>query len=231
MRKRLFSTLALIALLGAACSSTSDGAADDGVATLEVDAAGDAVAAQTSEELPELSPDEAALEFSSCMRDNGVSFPDLAVGADGNIQMRESMQAADPGPRTEEFRTAMDVCRPFLESAGFGGGRAALTDNVEVADALVAFSECVRDAGYDVGELALGGPGQGGGQGQPPAEGQAGQPEPNAEGGPRQAGFGDINERFASQLGLDPDDAEVIATMETCSPIVTEALAAAGLGR
>ena len=231
MRKRLFSTLALVALLGAACSSTSDDAADDGVATLEVDAAGDAAAAQTSEESPELSTDEAALEFSSCMRDNGVSFPDLAIGADGNIQMRESMQAADPGPRTEEFRTAMDVCRPFLESAGFGGARAALTDNVEVADALVAFSECVRDAGYDVGDLALGGPGQGGGQGQAPAEGQAGQPEPNAEGGQRQGGFGDISERFASQLGLDPEDPEVIATMETCSPIVTEALAAAGLGR
>ncbi len=125
----------------------------------------------------------------------------------------------------------MDVCQPFLESAGFGGDRAALTDNVEVADALVAFSECVRDAGYDVGELALGRPGQSGGEGQPSAEGQAGQPEPNAEGGQRQGGFGDISERFASQLGLDPEDPEVIATMEACSPIVTEALAAAGLGR
>ncbi len=102
MRKRLFSTLALVALLGAACSSTSDDAADDGVATLEVDAAGDAAAAQTSEESPELSADEAALEFSSCMRDNGVSFPDLAVGADGNIQMRG--EHAGSGSRSKNGR-------------------------------------------------------------------------------------------------------------------------------
>ncbi len=127
----------------------------------------------------------------------------------------------------------MDLCQPFLASAGFGGGRAALTENVEIADALVAFSECVRDAGYDVGDLTLGGgPGQGGGQGEPPAESEGGQEAgPNAEGGQRQGGFGDINERFAAQLDLDPQDPEVIETMESCSPIVTEALAAAGLGR
>lgn len=230
MRKRLLWILALTALVAVGCSSAEDDSADSGVATLEVEAAGDAAAAQTEEESPDLSTDDAALEFSSCMRENGVSFPDLAVGADGNIAMRESMQAADPGPRTEEFRAAMDVCQPLLESAGFGGGRAALTDNVEIADALVEFSDCVRDAGYDVGDLTLDRPGQGGGE--PPADGQGGQDgEPNAEGGQRQGGFGDINERFASQLGLDPQDPEVIETIETCAPIVTEALAAAGLGR
>lgn len=239
MRNKTFAIIALLALVGSACSSSADASADDGVASLEVAATGDAASAQTEEETPDLTPDEAALAFSACMRENGISFPDLAVGADGNIELRASFQDADPGPQDPAFRTAMDTCQPLIETAGFGGGRGALQENVEVADALIEFSDCVRDAGYDVGDVDFGQPGQN--RGTPPAEGEAaadgapaedGQgPGPNAAGGNRQGGFGDIGSRFAEQLGLDPEDPDVISTMESCTPIITDAMAAAGLGR
>jgi hypothetical protein len=238
MTNKTLAIVALVALVGSACSSGADASADEGVASLEVTAAGDAASAQTEEETPDLTSDEAALAFSACMRENGISFPDLAVGADGNIELRDSFQDADPGPQDPAFRAAMDECRPMLESAGFGGGRGALLDNVEVADALVEFSDCVRDAGYDVGDVDFGQPGQN--RGTPPDENQAadgaadGQGEgggQNAEGGNRQGGFGNIGSRFAEQLGLDPEDPDVIATMDSCTPIITDAMAAAGIGR
>ena len=109
-------------------------------------------------------------------------------------------------------------------------------------DALIEFSECVREAGYDVGDLVLnqGGAGgqTGGGQNEDEEDGQAegeggGQGDGSGGGGQqggRQAGFGNRNERFAQNLGLDPDDPEVQATIEDCMPIVDAGFETAGVG-
>jgi len=124
----------------------------------------------------------------------------------------------------------MQECRVILDGIGFGGrgGRAALTDNPELQDALVAFSDCIRQQGFDVGDIELGGgPGQGGGNGTPPGNGD-GQPQRGQ--GAAQGNF-DPNSRFAAALGLDPEDPDVAAALEECSPIMDAAFAEAGVVR
>ena len=226
---RLLVVLASFGLLAASCGGSSEDASD-GVATLEDQASepiGDAAAAETLEDAePELSAEEVALEFTQCLRDEGAEVADVGVDAEGRIQLRDAFQSVDR--QDESFQAAMDVCQPLLESVGFGqAGRAAIGENVEIADALVEFSQCIRDAGYDVGDLELGGaPGQGG---QPPADADGdGAARGEAQ---RQGGFGDRSARFADQLGLDIEDPDVAATMDVCTPIIDAAFSAAGIGQ
>ncbi len=232
---RLSLVLASVALAASACGAGDEAeasAADSGVASIDDVVTTDDEAAEAD---TELAADEAALAFSACMRDEGLDFPDIGVDAEGNLNLREAFGETGVDPRSAEFQAGMEACGEFVAAAGFGGGggRAALADNTEVQDALVAFSECLRDAGYDVGDLTLGGPGQAGqgqGQGQAPdGDGQqAGQgPGQRGEG---EGGFGDRNARFAAQLGLDIDDPDVAADIESCIPILDTALAEAGVG-
>ena len=226
---RLTIALAGVALFASACGGGDEAEAAVGVATLE-DVETDV--AEVVETDTELEADEAALEFSACMRDQGLDFPDIGVDAEGNPDLRDAFLSSGITPGSDEFRTGMDACGEILQSAGFGGGggRAALTDNPEITDAFVEFSDCVRDAGYDVGDLTLGGPG---GQGQGAGDGQgagAGDGEGQRGQGQGQGGFGDREERIAEQFGLDYDDPAVAETIDGCMPIIDTALANAGVG-
>lgn len=219
---RLSIALAGVALFASACGGGAGAEAASSVATLE-DA--DVDVTDVTDADPELEADEAALEFSACMRDQGLDFPDIGVDAAGNPDLRDAFVSSGITPRSEEFQAGMEVCGEILQSAGFGGGggRAALTDNPEITDALVEFSDCVRDAGYDVGDLTLDRPGdQGAGAGD--GEGQRGQ-------GQRREGFGDREERIAEQFGLDYEDPAVAETIGECMPIIDTALASAGVGQ
>jgi len=196
---------AAFGLLAAACGSDAEGATV-GVASLE-DTAG---AAETDEEPvdSELSAEDAALLFSECIRDEGIDFPDIGVDAEGNPDLRNAFQDAGLDPRSEEFQDALGGCQSVLEGIGFGGGRrAALGDNPELQDAFVEYSDCIRDQGFDVGDLSLGGGQGGGGQGDGPADGDG----PQRGQGQGQGGFGDRNARLAENLGLDADECVVVA--------------------
>lgn len=213
--------LAAVALFAASCGSDS-GSASAGVASLA-----DVADTQTDLDEEELSPEDAALAYSECIRNEGVDFPDIGVDADGDIDLRDAFQSAGIDPRSEEFQAAREVCQPLLEGIGFGGGggRAALGDNPELADAFVEYSDCIRDQGFDVGDLTLGG-GPGAGGATPPADGEP----PQRGQGQGQGGFGDPSARFAQQLGLDIDDPAVVDALDQCSPIIEAAFSAAGFG-
>ncbi|MEM8926442.1 MAG: hypothetical protein AAGD35_23295 [Actinomycetota bacterium] len=236
--------IAVVAVLLLGACSNGDQASADEVATLqdEVGSLGDAAdAATVDDQTSDLSADEAALAFSACMRDEGLDFPDLAVDADGNIALQEAFQSVDRG--AEGFRAAMDACSDLLGQAGFGGRREAV-QSPEVQDALLAFSDCVRDEGFDVGDLTLGGGPGGGGQGgggnaagQAQADGEGGADGDggaDGEGGPAQgrrgAGFGNRGARIADNLGLDYEDPAVQEAIDGCMPIIDEAFTAAGIG-
>ena len=245
---RLLVGAAALLMIGASCSAESDSATPE-VATLETEesAVGDAADAAVIEDDAELAPDEAALEFSACMRDQGLDFPDLTVDAEGNIDLRSAFQSFDR--QSEEFPAAMEACRDVLADTGFGGGARQALQSPELQDAFVDFSACVRDGGYDVGDLTLpgrGGPGAGGADGeqgddarnddvaneddaQAGVEGADGQTGGQAAGGQRRGGFGNINERLATGLGLDYEDPDVQATVDECAVIIEQALTSAGL--
>ncbi|MEM7143040.1 MAG: hypothetical protein AAF548_18600 [Actinomycetota bacterium] len=212
-----------LALAATACGGDGD-STTTGVASLE-----DAAGADAVETDAELTADEAALEFSACMREQGLDFPDIGVDAEGNIDLRDAFQSAEINPQSEDFQTGMQVCGELLADAGFGGGggRAALADNPELQDGLVSYSDCIREQGFDVGDLQLGGPGTGAGAG---GDADGGGAPPERGQGAGQAGFGDRNERFAAQLGLDPEDPAVVEALDVCAPILDEAFAGLGGG-
>lgn len=225
---------------GSAAADDGEQAAADGVATLEDTIVAEVVDGESGDGEAEASPEEAALAFSQCMRDEGIDFPDLGVDAEGNISIREGFEAIDV--RDESVRDAREACQDELAAGGFGGGggRQAAFESPEVQDGLIAFSDCVRNEGFDVGDLTLGqgqgGPGQGQNNGGAQNDGVAADDaEAAADGdgdgppeGRREGGFGDRNARLATQLDLDPEDPAVVEAIETCSPIIDEAFAAVG---
>lgn len=207
--------LCAVALVASACGGEDEAAAssgddDGGVATL-TEPADDAGADEEPADA-ELAADEAALEFSECMRDQGLDFPDVGVDAEGNPDLRSSFLESGITPGSEEFRTGLEACGSILQNAGFGGGRGNLAEDPAVQDGLVEYSQCLRDEGLAVGDIQLGG--QGANQDQA-GDGQAG----------GQGGGADREGRIAAFLGVDPDDPEVAAALETCGPILDQLFA------
>ena len=232
-RRGLVTIMVALTLTAAACSSEQNGAVAE-VASLQTDAGsdvGDAADAATVADAAasDLSADEVALEFSQCMRDEGLDFPDLSVDANGDIDLREGFQSVERN--ADGFGEAMDTCGSLLEGTAFGGGRGAAQDSPEFQDGLLAFSACVRDDGYDVGDLTLGG-GPGGGPGGEGANEDstagAGPVAGDGQEGQRQGGFGNRGARFAENLGLDYEDPAVAETIDACMPIIDEAFAGFG---
>ncbi|MDA2988478.1 MAG: hypothetical protein O2815_05290 [Actinomycetota bacterium] len=172
-----------------------------------------------------LSADEAALELSQCLRDQGLDVADIAVDADGNINLRSALDNVERG--NTGFRDAMDACADILENTSFGGGgRGGDFDEIAMQDAYLEFSDCIREQGFeDIEDLSFqapggrGGAGGAGGDEDPPEDGAA----PGRGEGQREANFGDANSRFAEALGLDPDDPAVVAALDKCSPLIENA--------
>jgi hypothetical protein len=156
------------------------------------------------------------------MRDEGLAeFPDPVVEADGSVGF-----GIGPGterafdPRSDEFQAAQSACEGLLGDATFGGGRFGGGDQAARNDAFVAYSECLRSEGLDVGDVV---PGQGGGPGNGTPDDGAGPPP----GGPEQ---GDRSGRIADAMGLDPDDPAVQDALAVCDPVLQDAIGGFGPG-
>ncbi len=223
-----------LAFVASACGGGEE--TTTGIASLEDVASAEGIDAEpdadsTGEDAGVVSADEAALDLSACIRDAGFDIPDIGIDADGNPDIRSATESGNFDFRDQGFRDAMQACSGTVEGVTFGGGRdrAGLAENPEIQDAAIAFSDCIRAEGFDVGDLTLGqGPaGQADGDaadGEAPAAGQRGQ-------GQGQGGFGDPSDRFAVQLGLDPEDPSVMDALETCGPIIEEVFSTAGVGQ
>lgn len=224
-------SLGLVALTGCGSRTTdATGASDGQIPSLQTDSETDATGEADGTEDAAVSADEAALEFSQCLRDQGLDVADIGVDADGNIDLRSAFDSVDPGDG--EFRAAMEACGDILSDVGFGGGaRGGDFDDTALQDAFLEFSDCVRDQGFeDIPDLSFQAPGggrPGGGQdgeGGPPIDGSI---PPRGE-GERPEDFGDRNTIFAEGLGLDPNDPAVIAALEECAPLIEGAFGGPG---
>ena len=149
--------LVVIALLVVACGGND---ASDEVATLETTQT--TAAPETTVPQTEFSEDQ-ALEFSQCMRDQGLDFPDPTVDADGNLELGD-MDMSAFGSNPDEIQAviegAMEACGEYLEGVSFGG--AGMPDLVELQDTFLEFSTCMRDNGYDMPDPDFSGGGMGG---------------------------------------------------------------------
>ncbi len=224
-RTHLLWIVAAVALASVACSGGEDAAEASVASVADVTGSESENSASDSEEpSTALDADDAALEFSQCMRDEGLDFPDIGVDANGNPAIRDAFSSSDLDPGSDEFRSAIEACRSTLADAGFGARGGGRADDPEFQDALVEYSECLRDEGLDVGDVQLGG-GQGNG-GAPPA----GEDAPERGQGQGRGRFGDPSERIADSLGLDAQDPAVAAALESCQPILETVFAGAAPG-
>lgn len=167
---RIFIFLAASALLVAACSS-SDSA---GVASLE---ATETTVSDVLSDDAAASDEEALLEFSACMRDNGIDdFEDPTFNADGTPEF--SLRGASSGSDADrdEMRAAFEACQDHLESLAFGPGSVDVT---EIEDTLVDFAACMRDNGFDMPDPDLSNFGERGAEGGGPFGGRLDPDDPD----------------------------------------------------
>lgn len=123
--------------------SSDDDASDD-----EPDAdATDTPTDQTDEEL--------ALEFTQCMRGEGVDLADPAVNADGSIQLFQPGANSNIDQDDPAVTDAVDICGDIIAGASFLPG--AGLDQSEIEDRLLGFAQCLRDLGLDVDDPDISG--------------------------------------------------------------------------
>ena len=150
---RVLISIVAFALLVAACG----GSDNEGVASLD---ATETTTAQDVSADAAVSDEDALLEFSACLRENGIEdFEDPTINADGVPEF--NLRSLGGEHDREEMQAAFEACQDYLEGIAFGPGSVDLT---EVEDTLVEFSACMRDNGYDMPDPDLSdfGSGEGG---------------------------------------------------------------------
>jgi hypothetical protein len=90
-------------------------------------------------------PQQAALEYTQCMRENGVDMAD--PGSDGELQLN-----VGPGNR-DKVEKAQRKCEPLLENA-----RPRLTEEQQnlMQEAQLEFAKCMREHGIDMPDPVFG---------------------------------------------------------------------------
>jgi hypothetical protein len=133
---------AFLAFVASGCGSSDS--SDEGVAALDTGAAAAAGETQTTEQA-EQDPQEAALEWAQCMREQGVDVPDPKVESGGRITIRPGAGArVDRGG--EKFREAIEACGSPL-----GNARPRLTEEQreQLEETMLEFAKCMREQGID----------------------------------------------------------------------------------
>jgi hypothetical protein len=137
----ILTTIALVALV-AACTGA---AAGPGVATLDDPGASDAAGASPSPSA--LTPQDAALAYARCMRENGVDMPDPQVVTGTSGEVKIDQQGGAPVSK-EKFSAADTKCRHFMADAGPNGKGPEMS--AEDQDKVLAFAKCMREHGVDM---------------------------------------------------------------------------------
>jgi hypothetical protein len=132
--------MAVPVVLGLAACGAKAGDAD--VASAD---GGTAKASASASPSQSLSPQDRALKFAQCMRQNGVDMPD--PGSDGRFQIK-----ADRSNQSK-MRAAMKKCQHFMQ----GGGRLGNPDDPKMRDQMLKFAQCMRQHGIDVPDPQPGG--------------------------------------------------------------------------
>jgi hypothetical protein len=200
----------------AACGGGGGG---DGVASLGGDAKDDDTTATT---LSQEEQEEAMIDWTACMREQGIDMPDPQFDANGRSGViirgsgpddddQESGGASPGGPvDVEDFERAQEACGepPML------GGEITEEDRREMQERGLEFAECMRDNGiedFPDPDFSDMGPGRGPGT----------RIERSKEDDDDTAKDGQRHEVVAGPFGVvELDDPEVKAAFETCQETV-----------
>lgn len=153
----------LVVATAAACGGGDDGT--DEVATLgeQSDESNDDTTGEGSgEELTAAEREDAMLEFTECMRDEGVEMPDPEVragpGGGGGIAIANRGNGPEDA---EAFEAAQEVCGDILDDAFGERPQLSPEEEAEMRDNMLAFAECMRDHGIDMPDPEFGSGGGG----------------------------------------------------------------------
>jgi hypothetical protein len=221
-----------VAAIGVALTVTLAACGGSSSASLKVASLGGSGADGATTTSVSQTPQQAALAFVACLRQQGLTVNDPTFDANGNPQGNILAGLDRTNPAT---RTALRTCRTKLGGVTFGGGRRF--DPTVIQNAYNDFTACLRSKGLNVKDITFGRPrgasgagGAGGNGGAPDGSGPAG-------GGFRGGGFGggsgpggqgfNPTTRLIQQLGLDTTDPKVQAAVTACQPIITQAFTSA----
>ena len=145
---RISLTLALLlALALVGCSQADD---TEGVASLDTSSVKEV--ADEPAESPEVEAEQAMLDFTQCMREQGIDVDDPTMGADGNLQLAPIEIVGSAEGDVEEAMAEMDTvfaeCPEHLAGATFGAPDPDA--GIAFEDALVEYAGCMRDEGIDM---------------------------------------------------------------------------------
>jgi hypothetical protein len=135
----ILAALALAAMV-AACTGT---AAGPSVASLEDPAASGGPASSPSPSAA--TPQDAALAYARCMRENGIDMPDPVVSTDGEGMV--SIDQSGPGGAPvakDDMAKADETCRHFMEAVRPDAGPPLSAEDM---DKMLAFAQCMREHG------------------------------------------------------------------------------------
>lgn len=121
-------------LVVAACSSGDDASSVASIADKEDAPVADVI---------ETTDEQALIDFSACMRDQGVDFPDPVVGPDGYPRF----EFADPEDVDRDaLFEAGEECRDALEGVVLGLDNFDMT---EFNDTFLEYATCMREHGFE----------------------------------------------------------------------------------
>ncbi len=130
--------VAAFALVLAACGGDDDGS---GVASL------DDTTTTTAADGDRVSDNEqAVLNFTACLRENGLDVRDPRMYENGNVDLESFLEVAtevDP----DDAEVAVEACSDLLDEIELGFDQIDFTD---LQDTLLDFATCMRDNGYDL---------------------------------------------------------------------------------
>ena len=140
MRKSITLLLGITIVLAFACSSASGDVAS--IDTTEVTQVAIKI---SNDDSPIQTDEEKVLEFTQCIRDQGIEIQDATVDSDGNLRPPRPVEGASMN--FQELRPAFEKCRESLDGMTFGRERVDVNEQI---DDLLKVTECLRDAGFDL---------------------------------------------------------------------------------
>jgi hypothetical protein len=135
-RWQIFYYLALMAAIGlvlTACRSNSN----------DVPSLAATPTSGTADEV--LDVEARMMEFTECLRNEGMEIIDPVVDSDGNVQKPELVEGSIISK--EEWNAAFEVCGEIIENITFGKEE---VDRSEQVDQYVELAACMREAGFDI---------------------------------------------------------------------------------
>jgi hypothetical protein len=190
MKTRVLALTVVVAFAVASCGGSES--ADRGVASLD---RGTIVPAETERQVSDVEQEQALLEFTGCMRDNGVDIGDPTVDADGNATL--DFRGIDIADLDEDaIAVARDACAGYLDGVTLGFD---LGDPTELQDTALEFAQCIRANGYDLDDPDF----------SSLSIGMGGEDDGAAPGG---SPFGDV----------DLDDPAFQAAFDSCSDVLAD---------